>query len=247
MPNFSVSITPEGTVSYPLHQHGQWEIMYYLSGRGFMQTESGNIPFEKGSIIIGPPNTFHGSVSENGFVNISVGGDFSQLFMFTLPIRLHDNEICEGKLLSELILNNRYGSEDYLSSLCSAYANFLLQSAKCESQIKQCIANILKQIDKNYTDPKLCVTELLIESGYAEDYIRSEFKKLTGSTPVRFLTQSRIDHAKNLLDIYGNNRTLTEIAEACGFNDVIYFSKKFKKLVGVSPDLYRKRMFQNCK
>ena len=240
MNRFTVSVTPPNTRSYPIHRHGVWEIMYYLEGEGYMATERGEIPFERGSIIIVPPETPHGSVSENGFVNISVAGDFSHLLMFDAPVRLRDGASGEGETLARMILNNRYAGEGYLSALCIAYASFLLQSAACESPIERCVRDIVKEIEKGCADPSFCVTELLKESGYAEDYIRAEFKKVTRTTPIRFLTKIRVDRAKSLLDIYGKSRTLTEIAAACGFDDVIYFSKKFKELTGQSPDRYRR-------
>ena len=223
-----------------MHRHGEWEIMYYLEGEGYMATERGEIPFERGSIIIVPPETPHGSVSEKGFVNISVAGDFSHLFMFDAPVRLRDDALGEGETLARMILNNRYASEGYLSALCIAYASFLLQSAACENPIQRCVRNIVKEIEKGYAAPHFNVTDLLKGSGYAEDYIRAEFKKITRTTPIRFLTKVRIDRARGLLDIYGKSSTLSEIAAACGFEDVIYFSKKFKELTGKSPDRYRR-------
>ena len=62
-----------------------------MDGNGFLATTQGNISFEKGDIIIVPPRILHGSVSERGFVNISVGGDFNNLFMFDKPVKLFDN------------------------------------------------------------------------------------------------------------------------------------------------------------
>lgn len=240
MKKINVTITQPNTVSYPMHQHDQWEIMYYLSGKGYMATQNGNIFFEKGSIIIVPPKTMHGSVSEDGFVNISISSDFSHLFMFTEPTKLQENEFGEGRLLASLIFKNRYGNEDYLSALCRAYANYLLQSVTCEAPIKQCIINIIKVIAEKYSDSNFNVTSLLNESGYAEDYIRMEFKRFTQLSPIQFLTKIRIEHAEKLLDIYGKSLSLNEIAKACGFDDVIYFSKKFKRYTGVSPSAYRK-------
>jgi AraC-like DNA-binding protein len=214
--------------------------MYYLEGEGYLATELGEIPFERGSIIIVPPETPHGSVSEKGFVNISVAGDFSHLLMFDAPVRLRDGGSGEGETLARMILNNRYAGEGYLSALCIAYASFLLQSAACESPIEQRVRAIVKEIENGYADPCFHVTELLRGSGYAEDYIRAEFKRVTRMTPIRFLTKVRVDRAKGLLDIYGKSRTLTEIASVCGFDDVIYFSKKFKEFTGQSPDRYRR-------
>ena len=234
----SVSLTPENTVRYPLHQHSTWEIMYYLSGNGYMATESGNLPFQKGSIVIIPPKVSHGSVSENGFVNISVSGDFSHLLMFDTPQRLCDSETKEGETLARLILQNRYADKDYLSALCRAYVLYLLQNATQESAMDRCIASVIRQIDEGYANLDLNVADLLRQSGYAEDYIRAEFKRVTSLTPTRFLTNIRIKRAAALLEIYGPCKSVAEIAEACGFRDPVYFSKQFKRLMGISPAAY---------
>lgn len=59
------------------------------------------------------------------------------------------------------------------------------------------------------------------------------FKKMTGKTPVQYLTELRIDRAKQLL--IGSDQRLKEIAEQTGFRDEYYFSRRFKQAVGVSP------------
>ena len=247
MNHFSALITPPNTVTYPLHRHTCWEIMYYLSGNGHMATQHGDIPFERGTIIVVPPQISHGSVSEDGFVNISVRGDFSRFFMFDQAIKLSDNDSRDGEQLATLIFNNRCTNNEYITSLCTSYANFLLQSVECESPVRQCITDVIKEISERCCDQSLNITDLLKKSGYAEDYIRCEFKRLTSLSPIAFLTRMRIDHAKNLLEIYHKNLTVAEIAEACGFSDVVYFSKKFKQYVGVSPNAYRKNIFEDTK
>ncbi len=39
---------------------------------------------------------------------------------------------------------------------------------------------------------------------------------------------------------YKNHFSLAEVAEKCGYTDYVYFSKKFKEKVGISPMLYKK-------
>lgn len=46
-----------------------------------------------------------------------------------------------------------------------------------------------------------------------------------------------MEQAKELL--LGTDLNITEIAEACGFADLFYFSRMFKKRVGSSPRAYR--------
>ena len=92
---------------------------------------------------------------------------------------------------------------------------------------------------ENYHDSNLSLNELLSESGYAQDYIRSHFKRITDKTPSEFLTQTRIEHASSLVETYANSLSLTEIAERCGYTDYVYFSKKFKQITGYSPRNYK--------
>ena len=241
MNHISVGITQEGIKKYPLHHHNNWEIMHYISGEGYLATATYNIPFQKGSIIIVPPGTIHGSVSENGFVNISISGDFQHLLMFENPILLKDTLQQDGETLARLILNNRYSNADYLSSLCSAYIHFLLQSATCETKLSKSVKEMIAGITEHFCEPDFDVTFLLQQSGYAEDYIRAEFKKITQMTPVQFLTKMRIDHAKRLLEIYGDTNSIAEIAQTCGFHDCVYFSKRFKQFTGIAPDHFRRQ------
>lgn len=239
MKDIWVSMTEEGTRRYPMHSHDRFEIMYYLWGEGFMQTEEGDLPFRKGTVVVVPPRMMHGSASENGFVNISVGGDFSHLFRDNTPLVLSDNDAHEGEMLARLIYANRLGNESYLSALCGAYVHFLLGSAGYESEVARCVADLKRQIDDRFAEPDLHVSELLRESGYAEDYIRLKFREVTSLTPTQFLTHVRIERAKSLFEIYGKSRSVEDVALACGFEDAAYFSRCFSRLTGVSPRSFR--------
>lgn len=237
--NFQINITQDGIKDYPLHKHNQYEIMIYLFGNGYMKTSVGNYPFAPYSIIIIPPGLEHGSSSESGFKNISVTGDFNQKLHFDKPVVLSDNDAHEGQFLAELIYNNRYINNDYLSSLCSAYVCFILNNLTLEDNMSIAVNKIISEISNNFSNHNFKLKDLLKTSGYAEDYIRSCFKKLTNRTPNEFLTNVRIKHACYLIEIYANNMSLSQICEQCGYTDYVYFSKKFKEVVGISPKDYK--------
>ncbi|MBE6668030.1 MAG: helix-turn-helix transcriptional regulator [Ruminococcaceae bacterium] len=237
--NFKINCTPDGVVRYPMHAHKNYEIMLYLEGKGYMRTELGDVPFEDGTIVIVPPNIKHGSISKNGFKNISIEGDFEAYFRFDTVKSFEDNETQEGKMLAEIIYENRYGNDTYLASLCTAYVCFLMQRFELDSAMQRSVKKITDEISQNAFDTQIDLTLILSKSGYSEDYIRSCFKKITGKTPNEFLTEIRIKHACYLIDIYQDNLSLSEIAEKCGYLDYVYFSKKFKSVMGLSPREYR--------
>ena len=237
--SYTINRTQGGVIQYPMHTHKNYEIMLYLDGKGYMRTELGNIPFEIGTIVIVPPNIKHGSISENGFRNISIEGDFEAYFGFDTVKSFEDNETQEGKMLAEMIYENRYGNDTYLASLCTAYVCFLMQRFELDSAMQRSVKKITDEISQNAFDTQIDLALILSKSGYSEDYIRSCFKKITGKTPGEFLTDIRIKHACFLIDIYKNKISLSEISERCGYLDYIYFSKRFKSVMGMTPREYR--------
>ncbi len=71
-------------------------------------------------------------------------------------------------------------------------------------------------------------------------YLSHIFKKETGSTLFEYLTEVRIEEAKRLLE--NTSLNTTRISFEVGYGDQSYFSKVFKKLEGISPSDYKKRM-----
>lgn len=66
----------------------------------------------------------------------------------------------------------------------------------------------------------------------------AEFKRLTGKTPRDYLSENRMEYAKNL--VLTTSLTMLEIAELLGFESGSHFIRKFTKAYGTSPLRYRK-------
>lgn len=227
-------------LSYPLHSHKEYEILYYLEGHGHLNTSLGKFPFSPGTIIIIPPNVLHGSVSESGFKLIAVDSDFENALSFSTPTVTRDTEARDAEALAKMIYRNRINDDDYLTSLIDAYLRFILRNLEPEDALTRAVRKIVNKISENFFDCHLSTCSLLNESGYAEDYIRAHFKKTIGKTPNDFLTTLRINHALYLIEIYKDTITLSEVSERCGYTDYVYFSKKFKTETGTSPREYKK-------
>jgi AraC family transcriptional regulator len=68
------------------------------------------------------------------------------------------------------------------------------------------------------------------------------FKRSTGDTPYQYLTQLRLEEAKRLM--LTAQRSLAEIALACGFGDQSHFTRTFSRNVGMSPAAWRRSRLQ---
>ena len=72
----------------------------------------------------------------------------------------------------------------------------------------------------------------------ARNFVR-RFKAATGDSPIEYLQKVRVAAAKRLLE--NSHRTIQEISEAVGYQDVAFFRSLFKRLTGIPPASYRER------
>lgn len=84
------------------------------------------------------------------------------------------------------------------------------------------------------------ISELAGRVCLSPDYFTRLFKKYIGKPPSAFILQSRIQHARALLE--QTSATVCEIADSLGYKNVHLFSRQFSKLTGQSPTDYRKSL-----
>lgn len=90
---------------------------------------------------------------------------------------------------------------------------------------------------EHLSDTELNYTAACNMTDLSYSYFKELFCKAYGIPPVKYVTNLRIERAKELLitGLY----SVTEIAGLCGFRNVYYFSNVFKKQVGISPKDFR--------
>ena len=93
--------------------------------------------------------------------------------------------------------------------------------------------SIIHYLMEHYREPGLTVTSLAAYFQLNVSYMGSVFKKVNHTSILQFLTTLRMAEAKNLLK--GGQYKVSEVAEAVGYTDVFYFSKRFKTFCGHSP------------
>ncbi len=116
---------------------------------------------------------------------------------------------------------------------------------KCQSYIEEqvtpnrlYIKSIIRFIEEKYHVPELSITMVCQEVHLSPSYFSAIFKKETGCTFIQYITQYRLQKAKELLQ-YSNLKTY-EVAEKVGYIDPQYFSTLFKKQFKLTPSQYKK-------
>jgi AraC-like DNA-binding protein len=95
---------------------------------------------------------------------------------------------------------------------------------------------VLHYIHEHLTD-KIAVDTLSRKAYLSRNMFFKWFKEQFGITPLEYINRERIKLAKQLLANPRN--TITEVSLQCGFTDVNYFVRLFKKAEGITPGLYQ--------
>ena len=221
------------------HIHEEWEIVLNLEGEGTTAIDDRPYPFGAGTVACIPPHTPHTKDSENGFVDM-----FILLPDFSSPTEVTVFEDDNGQIrtLMELIYSIYHRRESNYRTvtdcLAQALEQMLLDKTHTDTADAR-VAAIAELAVHHFTDPDFSMAQAVAESGYCADHLRRLFVRQYGMSPLDYLTHLRIRYAKRLLrESERMHYSISEIAWMAGFADVCYFSRIFKKRVGVSPRDY---------
>lgn len=101
------------------------------------------------------------------------------------------------------------------------------------------IKKVLKFVVDNIADPDMKIDDIAEAMGMSRSVLYGKIKNAVGITPIDFVRHIRIMKASEMLR--ETDDTLSNIAFAVGFSDPKYFSKVFKKEMGVIPSEYREK------
>jgi AraC-like DNA-binding protein len=159
----------------------------------------------------------------------------------------NDNEVSD--LINKLIrvcnssdsTKNVYADLNLKELLIRLVQSQHLQQVKTEithSGNKTRLQYVIHFIQEHLTD-KILINELCRKAYLSRNNFFKWFKEQFGVTPLDYINQERIKLAKQLLA--EPNRNITNVSALCGFTDVNYFVRIFKKLEGITP-----RAYQGC-
>lgn len=99
------------------------------------------------------------------------------------------------------------------------------------------IHSVLEYIKVNYSQP-ISIDDMVAAIHISKYHFIRRFSRIMGITPYNYLTNYRITMAKTMLRT--TDKTVAEIAEACGFMDTSNFITKFKRSTNQKPLQYRR-------
>lgn len=130
--------------------------------------------------------------------------------------------------------------DNLLDSLGSVIVNYII-ALNTEMSYTSPVRKIYDLILQNYTQCDFSLDDAMRQMPFHYDYLRKRFKSEVGFTPREYLTELRMEKARSMLSGSGAREyNVSEVAQQCGFDDPLYFSRIFKKYFGICPSAYSK-------
>lgn len=152
------------------------------------------------------------------------------------------------KIVNEL-LTCRIGYQELLTMY---FRQILLAAQRTRSEEKSNInAQMQEEIDyarryfnEHYNEP-INIDEYASSRNMSICWFQRNFKKVTNQSPMQYIMNVRMNNAANLLET--TNYSMKKISGIVGYENSLYFSRVFKKIIGMTPSEYREAAFEKAR
>ena len=249
----------------PIHWHVEFEFIRVIQGNLLLTLNETTIDVPEHAIVFIPSGFLHSAIPQNDCIYDCIVLDSDMLITPPESCRMYIRQIVNHKIEIQCFYTEKHSQIceiiwrmfDAISMKPKAY-EFIVKGTILEffgivlsenlhsevsfhmqrnmqriDQIKQA----LEFIEKNYFQP-LTLQEISSSIGLSPKYFCRFFKEMTNRKPFDYLNYYRIERACDLLQT--TNLPIADIGQQCGFNDLSYFIKIFKKYKGTTPKQYIK-------
>ncbi len=248
------------------HKHAELEIIYSVSGKGYLFAGDEVLPLNPGDVAITNSEEVHkvmpdpkqpGSLIVIMFKTmmlefLSSYQDLCQIFYnpnLKRRISLEDNEREQIRVICESLLSEFESEAPFYKEMISARLVELLvilkrlfalqkkESKADEDGVGERVREIIEFVDANL-DSKISIDDIAQHIHLSSSHLSSLFKQTTGLTLYSYILSKRLILARKLL--VETDKPVEVVAEDCGFNDVSSFIRCFRERVGTTPGQYRR-------
>ncbi|WP_114783535.1 AraC family transcriptional regulator [Botryobacter ruber] len=230
----------------------EYILLYCVEGSGFIYQGSKCYQLLPNSYIIIPPNTPHHYYSSEtdpwSIYWAHFTGDHAGLYYnrYTAGLQAEVNPVpyTESRisLFNQLLTTLESGLGEREIEICNlqflhflttfVYQRELNPLAGKSDAVSRSVAFMKEHLNSNFT-----IRELASQQSLSVSQFSGLFRRKTGFAPMQYFNQLKVQQSCQYL--YFTDRSIKEICLELGFEDPYYFSRLFKKLMGLSPSQYR--------
>ncbi len=241
-----------GQGAHPDRVIGSWELIFVREGILRVEEEEERFEVGAGESLLLRPRRRHRGTGEYPpdlsfyWIHFAVrdGEVFFPESSITLP---RHTSVARPNHLTELF--RRFLDDQEAGRSEPMSASLLLMLMLCEISDSRPVEKVVKEnaavlaqraeahIRTHFHTP-ISTSVLASELGCNPDYLGRVFRKVYGLTPTEFMHRRRVRHARRML--IESDLNVEEISRACGFKDVGYFRRLFKRHEGMTPLAFRR-------
>ena len=229
--------------------HENLELIYCIEGEGDAVINSNHIPLRAGNMLIINSGDIHYITSVSPKISYYCL-IISAAFLREYGIDVENTSFCDyvpgesGGIFFEKIVRELAEKKPYYQALVKgevvSYIAFLCRNyttRKRENANSDRVKRGLIYIREHFTE-ELDVEAIARHAGFSRYYFSRQFKAVTGMTVMKYVEFLRCRHARDMLE---DGASVSKVALECGFADLSYFTKVFKRQYGVLPSKVRPR------
>lgn len=229
-------------------------LVYVPTGRGTLETASGNWEVNSGDVMVLYPGEWHNykPSKDTGWEEYWIGirGEvlsnrilkdlFPENTSYVKQMGYQEELIFLFNQSLKLVKKNSFGFRKILAGIVLQLVAYVIsyENKELGSREEQLCKKIIDFIRENLNTD---VNFKKLASDYHLSYnrFRTVFKNNMGVSLQQYLIHERLEHAKRLM--VNTELSLKEISAKTGFNSIFYFSKVFKNKMGYSPGQIRRK------
>ncbi len=232
----------------------EYIFFYCTKGEGWLDLNKTLTHVTPNHYFIIPKNTKHKYMADDenpwsiywmhmdGFIAETLFKRYSLNSEKLVPIPFSEKRINQFNQIMSIFDNYNYDMElEYASILSKSFISSFIYNDIGKAINKENFENLVNSIKKylnNHIEASVKIDEIAQTFNYSPSYICSIFKKSTGYSINHFFNLKKMQKACEYLNY--TNLNVKEISYKMGYRDPFYFSRVFKKYIGVSPKTYRK-------
>lgn len=215
-------------------------------GSGVLKTDTGKFELNAGCIFFAFPGCFYEIEADEDFqyMYISFTGECIPRIFERLGISYNKPVFYDFENITEFWLEsirriNPANANILPESVLLYTLSFISEGENKTLSVKNTddLTNtIVEYVNLHYTDADISLKQIAGIFSYSQKYVSFLFKKITNVGFNDYINHLRIQHALSLIE--SSMTSITQISELCGYSDPLYFSKVFKKKLGISPTTY---------